>query len=58
MGDQPLNENHLFASSFSPADCVAPIDGKSNTNIFIIAIPLDCLLTFKMILLFYFFLKK
>lgn len=58
MGEQPLNENHLFVSSSSPADYVAPIDGKSNTNIFIIAIPLDCFLTFKIILLFYFSLKK
>lgn len=58
MGDQPLNENHLFVSSFSPADCVAPVGGKSNTNIFLLAIPLDCLLTFKIILLFFFFFEK
>lgn len=58
MGDQPLNENPLFVSSSSPADYVAPNDGKSNTNVFIIAIALDCFLTFKIILLFYFYFLK
>lgn len=58
MGDQPLNENHLFVSSSSPADYVAPTDEKRNTNIYITAIPFGCFLTLKIILLFNFFDKK